>query len=196
MLEEKVSCSAFQRLLHDCCCLHADIDDKEAPVIHMKFGSYTNHENFQPVYSEFLSLEKDIHNGEEYKIKGVSFSNITSSNNEENRQELDSITALDLLNVAIPFAIADAICDTSFHGSHLAQNAKAFGASGKEQILEFSGKFLGPQKLIGTPAYRLGHPFYVNVRERKVTFGFECLIEKYLGEGTDYMYFNDELKIK
>ena len=183
-------------MLHNCCFLHADIKDNRYPKIHLKFGESNDDTQTQPIYSELLSLEKDDYNSEEYNISGLESSSIPTSKQEERKEKIDNITALDLLNVAIPFAIADAICDTSFHGAYLAQNVRAFGASGKQEVLDFKLKFLGPQKLVGKPAYRLSDPFYVNVQERKVTFGFECLIEKYVGEGTDYMYFDEDLKVK
>ena len=183
-------------MLHNCCFLHADIKDDRYPKIHLKFGECNENTQTQSIYSETLSLEKDDNNGKEYNISGLESSSIPISKQEKKKEDIDSITALDLLNVAIPFAIADAICDTSYHEAYLSQNVKAFGASGKQEVLDFKIKFLGPQKLVGKPAYQLCDPFYVNVQERKVTFGFECLIEKYVGEGTDYMYFDEDLKVK
>ena len=96
----------------------------------------------------------------------------------------------------IPFTIADALCDTSFHEPHLAEDVEAFGAKGKATVLRFKHKFLGPQKLVGKPAYKLADPFIVDLNELKVTLGFECLIEKYLGKGTDYVYVDDTLLVK
>merc|ERR1712136_612166 len=98
---------------------------------HSKFGESYDDSQTQPIYSEILSLEKDDNNSKEYNISGLESSSIPTSKQEETKEKIDNITALDLLDVAIPFAIADAICDTSFHGAYLAQNVRAFGASGK-----------------------------------------------------------------
>lgn len=173
--------------------MHADINNKEHPKIHLKFGESITEVAHRDIYSDTLFLEKS--NNEQYKISGFDSSDITTFKIEECGEEINYITSLDLLNIVIPFAIADAICDTSFHEAYLAQNATAFGATGKHEILKFQEKFLGPQKLLGKPAYQLSDPFYVNLNERKVTFGFECLIEKYVGEGTDYVYLDEHLKV-
>ena len=194
-LEEKVSDGFdFKRLLQDCCYLHADINNKEHPKIHLKFGGSVTGKTHQSIYSETLLLEKS--DNVEYKISGFDSNDIPAFKIEEYGERVDSITSLDLLSIVIPFAIADVICDTSFHEAHLAQNVTAFGATGKQEVLRFKEKFLGPQKLIEKPAYRLSDPFYVNLNERKVTFGFECLIEKYEGEGIDYVYLDENLKVK
>ena len=59
MLEETVrNVSSLQRLLQDCCYLHADINNKEHPKIHLKFGGSIIDVIHQDIYSETLFLEK------------------------------------------------------------------------------------------------------------------------------------------
>ena len=148
------------------------------------------------LYIETLLLKKDPISIDDYKICGIDASELTPLLLDRKYDCRGPISSLDLLKVVIPFAIADAICDTSYHEPHLAENVIAFGAKGKKQVLEFSHKFLDPQKEIGKPAYRLSYPFVVDVGKRMVEFDFECLIEKYEGKGRDYVYLNDEMKVK
>ena len=191
-LEKNISChSSFRSLLTNCCYLHADVKDEKSPKIHLKFCDTTG---TRTVYSEtwFLGKEKtdnfqikDFHHTDFSALKEVASTHITQG-----------VTSLDLLNVVIPFTIADALCDTAFHEPYLAEHVEAFGARGKTQVLEFKEKFIGPQKLLEKAAYKLEDPFIVDIKEKKVTLGFECMIEKYLGKGTDYVYLDDELKVK
>ena len=176
------------------CYVHAHCENQNDLRIDLKFCDSTNK---QSIYSETLIVNKDVKN--EYKVIDILGDNILSW--KETEQVLSpsyngNITSLDLLKVVIPFTIADATCDTSFHGPHLANNAEAFGVCGKEKVLEFKEMFLGPQRLLGKPAYKLSDPFTVDLKEMKVTLGFECLIEKYLGKGTDYVYVDDKLLVK
>jgi len=135
-----------------------------------------------------------------YKISDIDKSDIISSEEvgliPDAVVDSQNITPLNLLEVVIPFTIADALCDTSFHGPLLAKNVEAFGAIGKQQVLEFKEEFLGPQRSLEMPAYKLADPFIVDIKKMKVTLGFECLIEQYLGKGTDYVYLDEKLKVK
>ena len=107
----------------------------------------------------------------------------------------ESTSSLDLLSVAVPYSISDAIVDLSFQPQHMTSDMKAFGLVGKEAILAHSEEFLGPQGRLGKPAYALQDPFIVDVTKRMVTLGFECLIEGFEGKGTDYVYFDQNHKI-
>ena len=57
-------------------------------------------------------------------------------------------------------------------------------------------KFLGPQRKLGIPAYRLDDPFVANAEVKMVSLGFECLIEGFRGFGTDYVYLDNDNLIK
>ena len=173
--------------------VHVDTESKNGPQIHLKFFIPAT----KSTYSETLSISSesedhfkitDITNDDFCQTEKVDDLPITTAFNGK-------ITSLDLLNVVIPFTVADALCDTAFHGPHLAEHVEAFGAKGKSIVLAFKEKFLGPQKLLKTPAYKLADPFVVDLNQMKVTLGFECLIEKYLGKGTDYVYVNDKLLV-
>ena len=161
----------------------------------MKFCEPKEDSKSQQLFSEILLIQKEKGVTEEYKICGY-HSDIKYSELNEYRERLDTITSLDLLDVVVPFAIADVTCDTSFHEAHLAKNVIAFGLKGKQEVLGFKKKFLDPQKLIGKPAFSLGDPFCVLVKERKVSFGYKCLIEQYVGEGNEDVYLDEDLKIK
>ena len=107
-----------------------------------------------------------------------------------------SNSSLTLLNDAVTFTIADAMADLTVHPKYMADDMKAFGLEGKQAILDFKAKFLGPQGALGLPAYKLAKPFEVDVNKRMVSLGFECLIQGYEGLGTDYVYFNDQNLIR
>ena len=183
-------------MLLDCCYLHADINEKDCPKIHLRFVRHIKNTGLDQLYTETLLLKKDPTSIGNYKICGIDDPELTPLLIDRKFDCQGSISSIDLLKVVLPFAIADAICDTSYHEPHLAENVIAFGAKGKKQVLEFSEKFLGPQKQIGKPAYRLSYPFIVDVEKQMVEFDFECLIEKYEGKGRDYVYLNDEMKVK
>jgi hypothetical protein len=176
--------------------LHADIKDEKHPQIHLKFCDSTA---TKVVYSETLFTTKNDKGS--YKISDIKNSEIVLSEEglmlfQGDVVDTQKITPLQLLSVVVPFTIADALCDTSFHEPLLAENVKAFGAIGKEQVLEFKENFLGPQRLLEKPAYKLADPFIVDIKGMKVTLGFECLIKKYLGKGTDYVYLDEKLKVE
>lgn len=103
--------------------------------------------------------------------------------------------SLDLLAVAVPYSISDAVVDLSFQPQHMTDDMKAFGLVGREAILKHSEEFLGSQRGLGMPAYALRDPFVVDAGKRMVTLGFECLIEGFEGKGTDYLHFNQNNKI-
>ena len=177
-----------------CCYLHANIKDVTCPKIHLKFYDSSDTTS---VYEETLHLRK--YKDENLKIHDIQYkpnfplekTELTTSIN----QSL-SITPLDLLNVVIPFAIADVVCDTSFHPAFLSEDVESHGVKGKRQVLEFKAQFLEPQKVLGKPAYKLSEPFIVDLRECKVSFGYECLIQKYAGHGTEHIFLDEQLKIK
>ena len=187
-------CGTIQPQQQNCCVLHADIEDVKFPKINLKF-----YDSFgtSSVYEETLQLSK--HTNESFKIHDIQSKNADLLEKTEctaSIQQSLNITPLDLLKVVIPFAIADVVCDTSFHPEFLAEDVESHGVKGKRQVLEFKAKFLEPQKLIGKPAYKLVDPFIVDLQERKVSFGYECLIEKYAGHGTEHIFLDEQLKIK
>ena len=104
----------------------------------------------------------------------------------------DDSGSLQLLKQVIPFTIADATADLSVHPQYMAEDITAFGLTGKEAVLAFKERFLGPQGKQGLPAYKLDEPFKVHVKKRMVSLGFECLIKGYLGFGTDYVFINQD----
>ena len=187
-------CGPIQPHQQNCCVLHADIEDVKFPKINLKF-----YDSFgtSSVYEETLQLSK--HTNESFKIHDIQSKDADLLEKTECTTSIKqslNITPLDLLKVVIPFAIADVVCDTSFHPEFLAEDVESHGVKGKRQVLEFKAKFLEPQKLIGKPAYKLVDPFIVDLQERKVSFGYECLIEKYAGHGTEHIFLDEQLKIK
>ena len=70
----------------------------------------------------------------EYDEKNEKFSKsiVTGEINEVPIFKNQGLTSLDLLNIVVPFTIADAICDISHHRSHMAENIEAFGQKGIE----------------------------------------------------------------
>ena len=112
------------------------------------------------------------------------------------KEAQDDSGALLLINVVVPFTIADATADLSVHPQYMADDISAFGQTGKQAVLTFKEKFLGPQGKKGLPAYKLDEPFRVHIKKRMVSLGFECLIEGYQGFGTDYVYLNKNILIR
>ena len=104
----------------------------------------------------------------------------------------NDLTSLDLLSVVVPFTVADAICNTSYHTSQVSDDIEAFGQKGKEAVLNFKERWLTPQAKLNKPAYKLEDPFVVDLKSKMVTLGFGCLIETALGKGTDYVYVTDD----
>ena len=99
---------------------------------------------------------------------------------------------MDLLSAVVPFTIADATCDVSYHRTHMAENMEAFGQKGAENVENFKNNWLKEYHSRGLAAYKLNDPFITDLAELKVTLGFECLIQGYEGKGTDYVYINSD----
>ena len=102
------------------------------------------------------------------------------------------LTSLDLLSVVVPFTIADATCDISYHRSHMAENIEAFGLKGADSVSSFILNELKEYHMKNLAAYKLEEPFVTNLNELKVTLGFECIVQGYEGKGTDNVYINSD----
>ena len=102
------------------------------------------------------------------------------------------LTNLDLLSSVIPFTIADAVCDVSYHRAQMADDMEAFGQKGADNVEAFKNNWLKSYHEQGLAAYKLEDPFETSLNECKVTLGFECVIKGYEGKGTDYVYVNNE----
>ena len=79
----------------------------------------------------------------EYDEKNEKFSKsiVTGEINEVPIFKNQGLTSLDLLNIVVPFTIADAICDISYHRSHMAENIEAFGQKGIENVHAFKSNY-------------------------------------------------------
>ena len=102
------------------------------------------------------------------------------------------LTNLDLLSAVVPFTIADATCDISYHRSHMAENIEAFGLKGADNVAAFILNELNEYHMKNLAAYKLEEPFVTNLNELKVTLGFECIVKVYEGRGTDNVYVNSD----
>ena len=102
------------------------------------------------------------------------------------------LTSLDLMYVAVPYTIADVICDMSYHRTKAADDMAAFGQIGVENVQAFKNKWFAPYVGRELPTYKLEDPFVVDLENLKVTLGFECLMEGKEGRGTDYVYINEQ----
>ena len=96
------------------------------------------------------------------------------------------------IRVVVPFTIADATCDISYHRSHMAENIEAFGLKGADSVSSFILNELKEYHMKNLAAYKLEEPFVTNLNELKVTLGFECIVQGYEGKGTDNVYINSD----
>ena len=130
----------------------------------------------------------------EYDEKNEKFSKsiVTGEINEVPIFKNQGLTSLDLLKIVVPFIIADAICDISYHRSHMAENIEAFGQKGIENVHAFKSNYLKEYQTKNLAAYKLEGPFEADLNELKVILGFECLIKNYEGKGTEYVYVNSD----
>ena len=140
---------------------------------------------------------KSIHMNEllEYDEEHDKFyhSVITDSNtNQSEVLEHQGLTTLDLLSVVVPFTIADATCDISYHRSHMAENIQAFGQKGANNVQIFKTNYLKEYQTRHLAAYKLEEPFVADLNELKVTLGFLCLIQGYEGKGKEYVYLSSD----
>lgn len=204
-LEDRLKVSPLHHnLLKNCYFLHANVKDESQPQILMKFipfesttGVVSANGAGSVEYLETIFLKRDIGTND-YHITNLS--RLTTQDEKGtssiSAEDNHNVTFLDLLNVVIPFAIADALCDTpTYFEPHLADHVEAYGVTGKAQVSEFKEKWLAPQRLSGKPAYKLEDPFIADLKENKVTFGFECLIENHVGKGTEHIYLDECLKV-
>lgn len=107
-------------------------------------------------------------------------------------QRKNGLSSLDLLGAVVPFTIADAICDLSYHRSHMADELEAFGQKGADNVEAFKNNWLKNYNEKGLAAYKLEDPFVTTLEECKVTLGFECIIKGHEGKGTDYITVNSD----
>lgn len=161
--------------------LNPKIGDKHIHKVELKFEGDTN------IHLETLQIEGA---NDQLLISNVDFEEGQAIEGPAAKDE--NLTPLDLLRVAITFSVADATTDFDVHPKYAADDIEAFGLKGKEKVLKFLQEELGPWSKTGKPAYRLDFPFRVDFANRKVTLGFECLIDGYSGRGTDHVYFNDQ----
>ena len=138
------------------------------------------------VYNHYKRLKSEVREGDVELGK----SNILLIGPTGSGKTLLAETMARLLNV--PFTIADAICDISYHRSHMAENIEAFGQKGIENVHDFKSNYLKEYQTKNLAAYKLEGPFEADLNELKVTLGFECLIENHEGKGTEYVYVNSD----
>lgn len=149
--------------------------DPQAPKVHLKSV------NLDEV------LEYD-------EIKEKFTNSIITNGNASSKDVLQNqgLTNLDLLSAVVPFTIADATCDISYHRSHMAENIEAFGLKGADNVAAFILNELNEYHMKNLAAYKLEEPFVTNLNELKVTLGFECIVRGYEGRGTDNVYVNSD----
>ena len=79
------------------------------------------------------------------------------------------LTNLDLLSAVVPFTIADATCDISYHRSHMAENIEAFGLKGADNVAAFILNELQEYHKKNLAAYKLEEPFVTYLDDLKVS---------------------------
>ena len=62
--------------------------------------------------------------------------------------------------------------------------------------MEFKQNYLGPSRRVGRVCYRYLDSFTVDVANGCVRFGFECIIRHSGGAGTQFVYFDEEGKVR
>ena len=86
--------------------------------------------------------------------------NITTSENMDDSvqniltNEKSGLTHLDLLSTVVPFTIADATCDLSYHRNQMDESIQAFGQSGADNVENFKNKWLSEYHELGEAAYK------------------------------------------
>ena len=131
----------------------------------------------------------------EYDEEHDKFYHSVITDNNTNQSEVlkhQGLTTLDLLSVVVPFTIADATCDISYHRSHMAENIQAFGQKGADNVQKFKSNYLKEYQTRHLAAYKLEEPFVTDLNELKVTLGFECLIQGHEGKGTEIVYLSSD----
>ena len=68
--------------------------------------------------------------------------------------EKSGLTHLDLMSTVVPFTIADATCDLSYHRNQMDENIQAFGQSGADNVENFKNKWLSEYHQLGEAAYK------------------------------------------
>ena len=53
------------------------------------------------------------------------------------RLSSNGLTGFDMLDVVVPFTIADAVCDTDFAVGRMSENVDAFGVVGHDAVVKF-----------------------------------------------------------
>lgn len=193
VLQSTTSLSKFQNLSRNAFYIHPSVSiGPEDSSILIKYKISGGSECVEKLIVEFAAGEEAKIVGVEGNIGGV----LVPEDIEILKHEDWKFSNLDLLSLVVDFTVADAICDLSVHEPMMAPNVTAFGASGKEEVLKFKESFLGPQGNLGKPAYNLEYPYEVFLQKAEVTFGFKCLIEGYLGEGTEFVFVNQDLLIE
>ena len=110
-------------------------------------------------------------------------------------KRISGLSNFDMLDIVVPYAIADALCDLEYHPKFHAEDIEAFGQKGAKNVEAFKQKWLGPSQEHGLTAYRLGSPFRTCLEESKVTFDFECVVKGNEGFGTEFVYVTGDRKI-
>jgi len=167
----EVDPSNYQNLTY----LHAMVLDPQAPKVHLKS----------------VNLDEVL----EYDEIKEKFTNSINTNGNAGSIDVlqnQGLTNLDLLCAVVPFTIADATCDISYHRSHMAENIEAFGLKGADNVAAFILNELNEYHTKNLAAYKLEEPFVTNLNELKVTLGFECIVRGYEGRGTDNVYVNSD----
>ena len=114
---------------------------------------------FQPelaqVYLGFCNLS---HETLEVTDEGKIINITTSENMDDSVQDIltneSGLTHLDLLSTVVPFTIADATCDLSYHRNQMDESIQAFGQSGAENVENFKNKWLSEYHQLGQAAYK------------------------------------------
>ena len=121
------------------------MNQKESPRVHLKSINFDEVLEFD---EKAEKLTKSIFNG-----------NTKSADVFENQ----GLTNLDLLSVVVPFTIADATCDISYHRSHMAENIEAFGLKGADNVAGFIMNELKEYHEKKLAAYKLEEPFQTGI---------------------------------
>merc|ERR1711862_655199 len=129
--------SNYQNLTY----LHALVTPKESPKVHLKSLDMV----------ELLEYDEKL----DMLISSILSGNTSKSQVIKNQ----GLTNLDLLSVAVPFTIADATCDTSYHRSHMDENIHAFGQKGADNVQSFKTNYLNDCRTKNLAAYKLEEPF-------------------------------------
>lgn len=94
-----------------------------------------------------------------------------------------------MLVASLEWLRADVVGDFGVHRSMVHPDAEMFGAKGADEVLAFKQAFLKAFPAYEVPAVFVDHTSRVVVAE------FVCLVPGKEGRGTDFMAFDDEMRV-